>query len=132
MTGPMRHTLVLIIALLLGPRHLVAAPVDFVREVRPILEKHCYACHGEKEQKSGLRLDIREAAFKGGDGYGPSIVPNKAGDSPLIQLVSSGDKDERMPPQGEGLSKAEIDLLTTWINSGAVWPAGVDRARLED
>ncbi len=35
-----------------------AAPVDFVREVRPIFQKHCYECHGEKKQKSGLRLDV--------------------------------------------------------------------------
>lgn len=38
-----------------------AAPVDFVREVRPILEKHCYECHGEKKQKGGLRLDLAAA-----------------------------------------------------------------------
>ncbi|MDB6004820.1 MAG: hypothetical protein JWR15_1807, partial [Prosthecobacter sp.] len=37
----------------------LAAPVDFIREVRPILQKHCYSCHGEKKQKSGLRLDIK-------------------------------------------------------------------------
>ena len=51
-----------------------AAEVDFVRDVRPILQQHCYACHGEKKQKSGLRLDIKSEAFKGGDGYGPSVI----------------------------------------------------------
>lgn len=109
-----------------------ADPVDFVRDVRPIFEKRCYECHGATKQKSGLRLDVREAAFKGGDGYGPSILPNKAADSPLLQLVTSNNKDERMPPEGVKLSKVEIDVLTRWINSGAVWPAGVDRVQLED
>ena len=45
-------------------------PSIFVRDVRPILQKHCYECHGDKKQKSGLRLDVKQAAFQGGDGYG--------------------------------------------------------------
>ena len=56
----------------------VAAPVDFVREVRPIFEKHCYECHGEKKQKSGLRLDIKTAALMGGGNHAPDIIPGKA------------------------------------------------------
>ena len=56
------------------PRHAVAAPVDFVRDVRPIFQKHCYECHGEKKQKSGLRLDVKAAALKGGDEHAPNII----------------------------------------------------------
>ncbi|OYW20716.1 MAG: hypothetical protein B7Z55_06865, partial [Planctomycetales bacterium 12-60-4] len=52
----------LVVLTLLASSSLAAA-VDFVREVRPILQKHCYSCHGEKKQKSGLRLDIKAAAF---------------------------------------------------------------------
>ena len=55
-----------------------AAPVDFVHDVRPILDRHCIECHGEKKQKSGLRLDVKAAAFKGGDGEGPAIVAGNA------------------------------------------------------
>lgn len=109
-----------------------AADVDFVRDVRPILRKHCYGCHGAEKQKSGLRLDVKAAAMKGGDGYGPSIVPKKAADSPLIQFVSRTDPTERMPPEGAGLSSAEIATLTAWINEGAVWPDGVDEVQLKD
>ena len=109
-----------------------AAPVDFVREVRPIFEKHCTECHGEKKQKSGLRLDVKAAALKGGDDEGPDIVPGKAKESPLIHLVSSNDDDELMPPKGGRLSAAEIDTLTRWINEGAVWPDGVDRVQIAD
>ncbi len=109
-----------------------AAPVDFVREVRPIFEKHCYECHAEKKQKSGLRLDIKSAALKGGDATAPDIIPGNARKSPLIQLVESTDKDERMPSKGDGLSPAEIGTLTRWIDEGASWPDGVDLAKLED
>ncbi len=109
-----------------------AVPVDFVRDMRPIFEQHCYECHGAKKQKSGLRLDVKAAAFKGGEGLGPSIVAHNAKQSPLIQLVTHADRDERMPPMGDGLSTAEIATLVAWIDQGAVWPDGVDRAQLKD
>ncbi len=111
---------------------LRAAPVDFVREVRPVFEKHCIECHGEKKQKSGFRLDVKAAALKGGDNHGPDIVPGKAKESPLIHLISTTDEDEVMPPKGARLSAAEIDTLTRWINEGPVWPDGVDRVKLAD
>ncbi len=108
-----------------------AAPVDFVRDVRPIFQKHCYECHGDKKQKSGLRLDIKSEAFKGGDNHSPDILPGKAKDSPLIHFLITDDEDELMPPKGR-LSAPEIKILTTWIQDGAVWPDGVDLAQLED
>ncbi len=109
----------------------IAAPVDFVREVRPIFEKHCYSCHGEKKQKSGLRLDIKSLAFKGGDNHAPDIIASKAKDSPLIHFITTDDEDELMPPKGK-LDANEIATLTAWINEGAAWPDGVDLAKLED
>ncbi|NOY01067.1 MAG: DUF1553 domain-containing protein [Verrucomicrobia bacterium] len=109
-----------------------AAPVDFVRDIQPIFQKHCYECHGEKKQKSELRLDIKELALKGGDTHQPDIIPGKANKSPLIRLVTSDDKSERMPSEGKPLSAAEIATLTTWIDQGAVWPDGVDLAKLEN
>jgi hypothetical protein len=110
---------------------LLAAPVEFVRDVRPILQKHCYSCHGEKKQKSGLRLDIKSLAFKGGDKHAPDIIAGKAKESPLIHFITTEDEDELMPPKGR-LSSAEIAALTTWIHEGAVWPDGVDLAKIED
>ena len=109
-----------------------AAPVDFVRDVRPIFETRCYECHGEKKHKGGLRLDVKEAALKGGDNNGPNIIPGKAKESSLIHFVTSSDEDEVMPPKGERLSAAQITMLTTWINEGAVWPDGVDLVKLKD
>ena len=115
-----------------GPAAVTAAPVDFVRDVQPIFQKHCYQCHGEKKQKSELRLDIKELAFKGGDTHGQDIIPGKANKSPLIRLVTAEDEDERMPSEGKRLSDSEIATLTAWIDQGALWPDGVDLAKLED
>ena len=109
-----------------------AAPVDFVREVRPIFEKHCYECHGETKRKGGLRLDVKAAAMKGGDNHGPNIIPRKAVESSLIHLVTSSDNDEVMPPKGDRLSAQQIATLTRWINEGATWPDGVDVVKLKD
>ena len=120
----------LVVLILLASSSLAAA-VDFVREVRPILQKHCYSCHGEKKQKSGLRLDIKAAALKGGDKHAPDIISGKAKDSPLIHFITTDDDDELMPPKGK-LPASDIATLTTWINEGAAWPEGVDLAKLED
>ena len=121
-----------LLSLLAATGTVLSAPVDFVRDVRPVFEKHCTECHGEKKQKSGFRLDVKAMAFKGGDEHAPDIIPGKAESSPLIRMVLSQDKDERMPPKGEALSTAEIATLKTWIEQGAVWPDGVDRVKLED
>ena len=110
----------------------LAAPVDFVKEVRPVFQKHCYECHGEKKQKSGLRLDFKQAALKGGDHHGPDIRPGNAKDSPLIHFITTQDEDEIMPPNGKRLAPAEIEILKRWIHEGAAWPDGVDSAKIDD
>jgi len=112
------------------PSH--AAPIDFVRDVRPIFEAHCYDCHSGETRKSGLRLDVKSAAMKGGDHHGPDILPGKAMESPLIHFVTTDNVDEIMPPEGGPLSGEEIEILTRWIAEGAVWPEGVDAVRLDD
>lgn len=109
-----------------GSSVVLARPVDFIRDVRPLFETHCYECHGEKKQKSGLRLDLKSAALKGGDQYAPNILAGRANESSLIRLVTSHEKDEQMPPTGDRLSAAAISILTRWINEGAIWPDGVD------
>ncbi|MDF1824791.1 MAG: PSD1 and planctomycete cytochrome C domain-containing protein [Verrucomicrobiales bacterium] len=111
---------------------LLAGPVDFVKDVRPIFQAHCYDCHSEEAQKSGLRLDVKSAALTGGDNHGPDIVPGKPSESPLIQFLLTGNEDERMPPKGPRLSADEIEILTDWVREGAVWPDGVDLVELED
>lgn len=95
-------------------------PVDFDRDVRPLLVKYCGACHGGDKQRGGLRLDRKADAIRGGDN-GPAIVPKKAADSLLIQRVTENDPDKRMPPRGDPLTAAEIAMLRAWIDQGARW-----------
>ncbi len=132
MITPRLVSLCLVSLFAAAPFGFAAEPVDFVRSVRPILQQHCYRCHGDEKQKSGLRLDIKSEALKGGDSYGPSIVAGDLDDSPLIELVTSEDEDSRMPPEGERLSSDEIQILSEWVKQGASWPDGVDLAELKD
>src|SRR6202171_976974 len=71
--------------------------VDYDKDVRPLLSQHCYSCHGEEAQQSGLRLDMRQNALRGGD-YGPVIVPGNSAESKLILRVSGPDAGLQMPP----------------------------------
>ena len=98
---------------------LRAAPVDFVRDVRPIFEKHCAECHGAEKQKSGYRLDVRDIALRGGDSGEAAIVPHDAKKSALIRHVSGEDEDMLMPPKKSGkarLTAEQIAMLSAWID----------------
>src|SRR2546421_2809700 len=114
--GPIR---VLLLAVALPA--MAEQPMDFDRDVRPILEQHCFKCHGPEKQKGGLRLDVKPAALKGGDSGEPAIVPGNSLKSHLIQLVSSNDPEQAMPPKGERLKPEEIARLQKWIETGAHW-----------
>jgi len=99
-------------------------PIDFNRDIRPILSDTCFACHGpdEKHRMVGLRLDTKDGAFAERKG-GPVIVPGDPAASRLYQRVSAEKKAMRMPPAGAGqeLTAAQIDLLRQWIEQGAKW-----------
>ena len=100
-----------------------ATPVDFAREVRPLLVKRCLACHDAEHAKGGLRLDSREAALKGGKSKQSTLTPGAPAKSELIKRITTHDADELMPPKGGALTSAQIALLTRWIAEGANWPA---------
>jgi ankyrin repeat protein len=93
------------------------AKVDYDKDVRPLLAQHCYSCHGDTVQQSGLRLDLRQNALRGGD-YGPVIVPGKSAESKLIKRLVDGDGGMQMPPTG-ALDPQEINVLRAWIDQGA-------------
>lgn len=101
---------------------IAADDVDFNRDIKPLLQKHCVDCHGAAKQEGGLRLDARVLGLKGGDNYAPAIKPGSSKDSPLFQFVADEKADLRMPPKGPRLKEAEIALLKKWIDSGANWP----------
>lgn len=114
--------LLCVTSLLLLAASTAGAAVDFAREVMPILQKHCYDCHGAEKQKGGLRLDVKAHALKGGEEHGAPFTPGKSVDSVLIKFVSGEQEDMLMPPKGERLSPAEITTLRAWIDEGAAWP----------
>jgi ankyrin repeat protein len=103
------------------------AAVDYENDVRPILESRCFSCHGPRQQQSGLRLDLRQNALRGGD-YGVVIVPGRAADSKLILRLIGSTLGLQMPPTG-ALPEHEIDILRNWIDAGAEMPGrAVDTA----
>src|SRR5881409_3692264 len=93
--------------------------VDFQRDIQPIFQNRCYECHGEKKQKSGMRLDRKSSVFQGGDSGKPAVVPGKSSNSVLIHRITSTDDDEVMPPKGERLKPEQIVLIRAWIDQGA-------------
>lgn len=105
-------------------------PVDFVRDVQPILTGKCIRCHGPEEREGQLRLDAKVAVYRGGV-TGPLFEREKPAESSLLyrRVAGIGD-DDQMPPEGEKLTDRELALVRNWIRQGAPWPDGVG-ARLE-
>ena len=97
-------------------------PIQYNRDVRPILSDKCFRCHGpdSASRQAELRLDRRESAIQDRDGV-PAIAPGKPEASELLHRIAAADPGERMPPAdaGETLSQREIDLLRRWIDEGA-------------
>ena len=109
--------------------------VDYEREIRPLFEERCYRCHGAEKQRGGLRLDHKGAAFLGGDSGEAAIQSGDASGSRLVQLISSPDPDDRMPPANApetALSLAEVELVRRWIIEGASWPGGEAKASVPE
>lgn len=98
-------------------------PVDFQREIRPILSQNCFLCHGpdEAERKGGLRLDVREEALKPAKSGAKAIVPKQPEASELLKRITHADADEVMPPSksGKKISDSEVETLRRWISEGA-------------
>ncbi len=95
--------------------------VDFVKNVQPILEQQCVACHSGDEPEGGLDLTTGPLAFDSG-----SITPFDSSDSSLYTTVAAGkNDDELMPPKNSGgpLPTSMIKTLRMWIDQGAIWPA---------
>ena len=99
------------------------APVDYNRDIRPILSKNCYACHGPdaKSRTTKMRLDKRESATAKNKKDKAPIVPGKPDVSELIRRVSTKDEADHMPPAETGiqLTPQQIAALTRWIAEGA-------------
>jgi uncharacterized protein DUF1553/uncharacterized protein DUF1549/cytochrome c len=98
-------------------------PLDFAKDVRPILAKNCFGCHGtdESHREAGLRLDLREAALKKLEDGKTAVVPGHAEQSELVRRITAAKADDRMPPADANatLTKDQIGLLTRWVSEGA-------------
>ncbi|NND97258.1 MAG: DUF1553 domain-containing protein [Pirellulaceae bacterium] len=109
-----------------------AEPVDFESDIVPIFEEHCWHCHGEDEQESDLRLDLRVKMLKGGNTGLAAVVPGKPEKSYLIEVINHLDPDREMPPDEDKIPAEQIELLTRWIKEGAVWPGQMDAVYEEE
>ena len=115
------HTLMAI--LIVSCFAVAGTDVDYSRDVKPILQKRCFACHGAIKQEARLRLDAGRLILQGGES-GPSVHPGQALQSLLVERITSVDPSTRMPPEGDSLSVQEIAKISAWINAGAVTPPG--------
>ena len=108
--------------ILLAVANLAAADeINFELQIRPLLTKHCGSCHGAETQKSGLRLDAKSFAFRGGDG-GPVINPGKPESSSLIERITSDDPGLRMPPEGPALPLLISDFCVAGLQTEPFGP----------
>ena len=90
-----------------------ARAVDYAKDIKPLLSERCYACHGALKQKAGLRLDTVAALKTGGDNGDATKL--------LLERLTTTDKDERMPPEGEGamFNSEQLAKIREWLAAGA-------------
>ncbi|MDA0282578.1 MAG: PSD1 and planctomycete cytochrome C domain-containing protein [Planctomycetota bacterium] len=122
----MHTTRVLVVACLssVASAAVVNADVNFEKDIRPILSKNCFQCHGpdSESRKGELRLDTKAGMIARNDKLGV-VIPGKPENSELYLRITSNDESDRMPPPDSklSLSDAEIKLLKEWIEQGATW-----------
>ena len=121
-----RVTVFICLAALLCVSDAIAAdePVDYLTQVKPILQQRCYACHGALKQEAGLRLDTAAFAIKGGESGAAVVAGELADSSILLKRIAATNAEERMPPseEGEPLTAEQIELIRHWIAAGAKSP----------
>lgn len=115
----------------LAPREATAQPaVRYEADIKPILQQHCWKCHGEKRAAGGLRLDERRFAERGG-GSGKNLLELAADRNELLRRVRSTMDGERMPSDGPPLPIEKIEALQQWIAQGAEWPVKIETPEWE-
>ena len=97
-------------------------PVDFEKEILPILKNNCLACHNKTITKAELILETPQDILKGGES-GKVVVPKRSGDSLLLKIASHQVKP-MMPPknnkvEASDLTPEELGLIKLWIDQGA-------------
>ncbi len=105
-----------------------AQPVSFRKDIAPLLQRRCAACHCEDSAKGAYRLDTFQLLQKSGDSGDATLVAGNAQGSALFKLLTAKDPDERMPQKADALPAEEIALIGRWLESGAQYDGG-DPAR---
>lgn len=95
--------------------------ISYNRDIRPIFNRKCLACHGGVKQSGGFSLLFEEDAFAATESGKPAIIPGRAGQSELMRRILHHDPEIRMPYEAEPLQEQEIALIRQWINQGAKW-----------
>ena len=95
--------------------------VDFNRDIRPIFNANCMACHGGVKQAGGVSFSYREQVLGKAKSGRPIVVPGSPRASELMARVTSNDTETRMPLHGKPLASGQIALLKQWIEEGAAW-----------
>ncbi len=116
---------------LLAAPLFAAAPVDYLRDVKPLLTQHCVRCHGDGKEEAGLRVDTAELLRLGGDSG--SLVKRRAnGDSLLLQVLDGTHEDvPRMPYKKPPLDAAQIAIFREWVKQGAPSPENETPGRFQ-
>ena len=111
------------LALLIPASVSLAGPVDFARDIKPLLNKHCTACHGGVKQASNLSLVYHSKVLEPAKSGKIPVVPGNLDKSELIARITTTDDDEVMPPpkHGKRLPEHDIQLFKDWISQGAPW-----------
>src|SRR5687767_11513879 len=121
----LRRAILLVVFALIPASPSRAAAIQFNRDVRPILSENCFQCHGpdHNHRKAGLRLDVKEDAFKLLESGEHAFVAGDLEKSAVIQRTTTADEDDVMPPPktGKKLSTAQKEILKQWVKEGANW-----------
>lgn len=102
--------------------------VDYARDIEPLLQRSCAACHGGDKRRGKFSISSREEMLKGGQSREPVVVPGDGGSSRLLRMVSGQVEDLEMPPLARrkdypALNRDEVALLKAWIDEGLPWKA---------
>ena len=99
----------------------VIGPLDFARDVKPLMETYCYKCHGNGKKKGGLALDgfaSMEASLQDQKTWGHVLENLRTGDMP--------------PDDAKQPTLDEREKMMRWVDVAvfAVDPANPDPGRV--
>jgi len=104
--------------------------ISFSKDIAPIFQEYCVACHGAKKAEGGYRIDTFSDLIKVGDSEQTPIAAKDPHASELLRRLTTSDESERMPAESEPLSAEQIKLISDWIAAGAAFDGSDESALL--